>query len=193
MAACPALARARSRSGFSIGFSRHGFGVRRRCRGRGWRLRFARPVKRSRALLGSNPTRNSRADGAPQARGPAGEGPRAFFVVVPCGRRSHALKNPISHSAGQSPVCEDRHGSRSAPDGSEPVFYPSVSRLSGMPIWVVPKGPCRLPYLRTSRWAQVPDERIDTNASRSICRCFLEFMAIGFISLFPLSSHDARS
>jgi len=31
------------------------------------------PVKRSRALLGSNPTRNSRADGAPQARAPASE------------------------------------------------------------------------------------------------------------------------
>jgi hypothetical protein len=42
-----------------------------------------RPVKRSWALLGSNPTRNSRADGAPQARGPAGESPQAPFIN-PC-------------------------------------------------------------------------------------------------------------
>jgi len=46
-----------------------------------------RPVKRSRALLGSNPTRNNRADGAPKARGPAGESSRAPSLRC-CGVRT---------------------------------------------------------------------------------------------------------
>ena len=64
---------------YAIGFLRHGSGVRRCCPRIGRRLRFIRSVKRSWALLGSNPTRNNRADGAPQARGPAGEGPQVPF------------------------------------------------------------------------------------------------------------------
>jgi len=63
-----------------------------------------RQVKRSRALLGSNPTRNSRADGAPKARGPAGDGPqasfherRAFLTPEPC------LQNPAAKQLTVAP------------------------------------------------------------------------------------------
>ena len=45
-----------------------GSGVRKSWRGRGRRIDWRGLAKRSWALLGSNPTRNSRADGAPQAR-----------------------------------------------------------------------------------------------------------------------------
>src|ERR1700679_1340457 len=81
------------------GFWRHGSGVRTHCRRYGNGLRSDRPVKRSRALLGSNPIRNSRAEGAPQACGPAGENPQAPFLnCLPCGRLSDASKIPLRSS-----------------------------------------------------------------------------------------------
>ena len=66
-------------------------------------------VKRSRALLGSNPTRNSQADGAPKAPGPP-LWPRALFAF---GRRSHASINPAGTASEASPSSASASARRS--------------------------------------------------------------------------------
>src|SRR5512139_672741 len=66
----------------SLDFLRHGSGVRKRWRAWLAEVDWQGLVKRSRALLGSNPARNSQADGAPKARGPV-EVCRGPFMFPP--------------------------------------------------------------------------------------------------------------